>query len=118
MDVYGVILATFVGILFIALIISVAVIYGMELATNDKINNFIDWLKYEYRLSRDIAEETKAEKAYLKAHPLCIDCQKQGKYRKAKYCTASRKGEIVPVCSEHLQQRTHEELNTEKEKEG
>ena len=93
------ILLIFIGLLLVFLVIEGAVLYGMDLG-NGFCDNFIDWIKKNHRINKEIVEETKAEKAFLKANPLCRECQKSGRYRKAEYC--NREGtELIPACREH-----------------
>lgn len=88
------------GICVLALIILTAELYGMDLATDKDCNNFIDWIRIQHRLNKEIAAELKAERAFLKANPLCRECLQQGKYRKATYCTKGE-NELIPACKEH-----------------
>lgn len=89
-----------IGICVLFLMLTVAVLYGMDLGIG-WCDNFIDWVKKEYKLSKEIADENKAERAFLKANPLCRECQNNGKYRRAEYCNHNG-NELIPACREHF----------------
>ena len=42
-----------------------------------------------------------AEKEFLEAHPLCIICQNEGRYRKATQVFIETNGNWQPRCEEH-----------------
>ena len=86
-------------ILLLALLIGECILYGIDLGTG-YCDNFIDWLKKNHKFNKEWNAEQKAYKAFLKANPLCKECQLNGKYVKAKYC--NHVGNLlVPVCSDH-----------------
>ena len=87
------------AILIISLIVLQLISYGMDLGMG-YCDNLIDYIKKNHKFNKEWNAEQRAIKAFLKANPLCRECQNNGRFRKAEYC--NRDGnELIPACKEH-----------------
>ena len=86
------ILVIMVVILILFAIFNIGALYGLSDCDSIK-----DWIKEEYSLCKKVNQETKAEKAFIKANPLCEKCQKKGIYKKATRMWTGD-GKPIPLC--------------------
>lgn len=87
------------GFLVLAIVVLQLISYGMDLGIG-YCDNFVDYIKKNHKFNKEWNAEQRAIRAFLKANPLCRECQNNGKYRKSEYC--NRDGnELIPVCKEH-----------------
>ena len=76
---------TIVFLIVIAIcLLGLAFIVG-ELYGLDNEPNFWAWVKEQHKMAKDASAELKAERAFLKANPLCVRCSREKRYRKAKH---------------------------------
>lgn len=101
------------GLIIGILAIIISTLYGMDLGMG-YCDNFVDWIRKEHRLNKEIAEELKAEKAFLKVNPICEKCRQNGKLRKAVYCD-QEETKFIPVCEEHHRSQYEECCEAEKQ---
>jgi len=77
---------------------TVGVLYG-----ESGCGSIVGWVK-------QLVHDLKEEKAFLKAHPLCVKCQQKGLYRKSKYMwrwTYVNGISPVALCSKCMQEEAH-----------
>lgn len=87
--------------LLIALVFIAGTFYGMS-----DCDTIGQWLKEERDIIKETNQEMKAEKAFIKANPLCSQCQTEGKYHKSTRMWTKTDTPIA-LCDQHyLETRT------------
>ena len=90
---------TIISLLLLCIIVLQLVVYGMDLGSGF-CESWVDYIRKSHKYGKEWKEEQRAKKTFIKLHPLCVECQKQGKYRLAKHCNQDGV-ELIPVCKEH-----------------